>query len=182
MKQRVEDLGNKGAPEGAALLCGLASLVVLFGVLGLLVGSWVEQILGSRINVHAMFGLFLCALVSVRFYKRLQCAAPMLQIEIRDLSRELSRMVYLSLYMVIGARQIIGLAGWRSPGGVLEFGEFAADEDLQAIVVYGLAGLLLIRVLAFGLWLRWFRSGAVVTGGAALLTGSDRNFEVLPRS
>jgi hypothetical protein len=182
MKQRVADLGNKGAPEGAALLCALGALVVLFGILGLLDGSWVRQILGSRINVHAMFGLFLCALVALRFHGRLKCAAPMLQTDIRDLSRELSRMVYLSLYLVIGARQIIGLANWLRPGGVLEFGKFAADEDIQAVVAYGLVGLLLIRVLAFGFWLHWSRSGASVIGRPALPGAHDRNIEELPRS
>lgn len=77
---------------------------------------WVKQILGSRIIVHAMFGLLLCSLVAVRFHRRLQCAAPRLRADIRALSRELSRMVYLSLYMVIGVRQIIGLANWLRPG------------------------------------------------------------------
>jgi hypothetical protein len=183
MKQRVAVLGAKGAPEGVALLCGLAALVVLFGVLGLLDVPWVKHILGSRVNVHAVFGLFLCTLVAVRFHGRLKCAAPMLQADIRDLSRELSRMVYLSLYVVIGVRQIIGLADWLRPGGgVLEFGKFASDGDLQAIVGYGLVGLLLIRVLAFGFWLHWSRGGATVAGGAALLRAPDRNFEELPRS
>ena len=182
MKQRVADLGNRGAPEEAALLCGLASLVILFGVLGLLDEPWIKQILGSRVNVHAMFGLFLCSLVAVRFHRRLKCAAPMLQTGMRDLSRELSRMVYLSLYMVIGVRQIIGLAEWLRPGGVLESGKFAADEDLQAIVAYGLVGLLLIRVLAFGFWLHWSRGGATVIDRAALLGAHDRNIEELPRS
>jgi hypothetical protein len=67
-------------------------------------------------------------------------------------------------------------------GGVLGFGKFAAAEDLQAIVAYGLVGLLLIRVLAFGFWLHWSRSGATVVAGATLLRASDRNFEELPRS
>jgi cytochrome b561 len=177
MKQRVAVLGNKGAPEGVALILGLAALVVLFGVLGLLDGSWVEQILGSRINVRAMFGLFLCTLVAVRFHGRLKCGAPMLQTDICDLSRELSRMVYLSLYMVIGVRQIIGIADWLRPAGVLEFGKFAADEDLQAIVAYGLVGLLLIRALAFGFWLHWSRSGVTAIDGAVLSRASGRNFE-----
>jgi cytochrome b561 len=154
MKQRVADLESEEVPEGVALLCGLASLAVLFGVLGLLDGSWVRQMLGSRVNVHAMFGLSLCTLVAVRFYGRLKHVAPMLHTDIRELSRELSRMVYLSLYAVVGLRQVIGLADWLRPGGALEFGRMAADEDMQAVVAYGLVGLLLIRVLAFGFWLQ----------------------------
>jgi hypothetical protein len=169
MKQRVADLGNEGAPEVVVLLCGLASLVVLFGVLGLSDESWVRQCLGSRINAHMMFGLFLCSLIVLRFHCRLKRIAPMLrapllQAQIRDLSRELSRTVYLFLYMVIGIRQLAGLANWLMPGGAPEPG-FAAGEDMRAIVVYGLVGLILIRVLAFGFWLHWSRGGGMTSRG-----------------
>jgi hypothetical protein len=160
MKQHLADLGYKDTPEEVALSCALASLVVVFGVLGLLDQSWVKQTLGSWINVHAMFGVFLCSLVAARFHVRLTSAPRVLQADIRGLSRELSRMVYLFLYLVIGVRQIFGLANWLRPVGELEFGNFAADEDIRAVVAYGVVGLLLIRVLAFGFWLYWFRGGA----------------------
>ena len=83
---------------------------------------------------------------------------------------------------MIGVRQIIGLANWLRPVGALELGKFAATEDIQAVVAYGLVGLLLIRLLALGFWLHWSRGGATVMGRAALLGAHDRNIEELPRS
>jgi hypothetical protein len=164
MKQPATDLGNKEPPEGSALPCGLASLAVLFGVLGLLDGSWAEQLLGSRAGLHALFGLLLCSLVGVRFHRRLNWATPASQLDIRELSRELSRMVYLSLYAVIGLRQIIGLADWSWHGGTVEFGR-SSDGDLQTVVAYGIVGLLFIRVLAFGTWLHVARVAATTIDG-----------------
>jgi hypothetical protein len=156
MKQRLADLGNKESPGGLALPCGLASLAVVSGVVGLLDGPWTRQILGSRVGIDALFGLLLCALVAVRFHRRLHCAAPASQSDIRELSRELSRMVYLSLYVVIALRQIVGFADWSWNGGTMDFGKLS-DGALQTVVAFGIAGLLFIRVLAFGTWLRMAR-------------------------
>jgi cytochrome b561 len=166
MKQPVADPGSKGPSEGMALPCGLASLALLFGVLGLLDESWNTQILGSRSSLHALFGLLLCTLVVVRFHRRFNWAAPASQSDIRELSRELSRMVYLSLYAVIGLRQIVGLADWLRHGGTMEFGKLS-DGDLQAVVAYGIVGLLLIRVLAFGTGLHAARGAATMIDGGA---------------
>jgi hypothetical protein len=181
MRQHAANLGSKESPERMVLLCGLASLAVLFGVLGLLDESWAEQVLGSRASLRALFGLFLCALVAVRFHRRLNWATPASQSDIRELSRELSRMVYLSLYAVIGLRQIVGFADWSWHGGTMEFGK-SSDDALQALVVYGMVGLFFIRVLALGSWLYGTRSAAIMVDGAAMMKASDRDFEELPRS
>jgi cytochrome b561 len=164
MKLRLADHVTKHTSEDAVLSCGLASLVFFCGVFGLLGESWVKQMLGSRIDLHAMFGVFLCTLVAVRFHARLKRTPRMPPADIRSLSRELSRMVYLSLYAVIGIRQILAFASRLSPAGTREIGNFAADDDLQALVAYGLVGLMLIRALAFG-----------------FLGARDRNIEELPR-
>lgn len=158
MKQRAADLGSNESPEGTALPCILASLVLLFGVLGLLDGPWVTRILGSRVGLHALFGLFLYTLVAVRFHSGMNWAAPAPPSDIRRLSRELSRMVYLSLYAVIGLRQLVSLADWSSHGGSMQFAKLS-DVDLQAILAYGIAGLFFIRLLAVGTWLRGARLG-----------------------
>jgi hypothetical protein len=164
MKQPAADLGNKEPPEGWALPCGLASLALLFGLLGLLDGSWSERIPGSRGGLHALFGLLLCSLVAVRFHRRLNWATPASQSDIRELSRELSRMVYLSLYVVIGLRQIVCLAEWSWHGGIVEFGR-SSEGDLQIVVTYGIVGLLFIRVLAFGAWQHAVRGAAITIDG-----------------
>jgi cytochrome b561 len=171
MKQRAADLESKGSPEGMALS----------GVLGLLDGPWAAQVVGSRAGLHALFGSLLSALVAVRFHRRLNRAPPASQSDIHRLSRELSRMVYLSLYAVIGLRQIVGFADWSRHGGTVEFGKLS-DGDLQAIVAYGIAGLLFVRVLAFGTWLYAAHGAAAMIDGTALVIASDRSFKRLPRS
>ena len=60
----------------------------------------------------------------------------------------------LDFDMIVGVRQIIGLADGLRPGGALEF----------------------------GFWLHWSHSGATVADGATLLRAPGRNFEELPRS
>jgi hypothetical protein len=166
MKQRVADHACRQGPEGAAVLWSLASLVVLFGVLGLLDVSWPKRVLGSWVNLHAIFGLLLWIFVAARFHSGLKVATPMRPADIRSLSRELSRTVYLLLYAVIGIREIIGVVGWLWHSGTWASGEFAADAELQAVIAYGLIGLLLIRALAFG---------TAMAGGAAIGKPSDRS-------
>jgi hypothetical protein len=159
MKQRVADLGNTKSPAGTAWQCGLAALAVLFGVVGLFEGSWPSHILGQQFVLQAMFGVLLCVLVAVRFHRHWNWVSPAPHFDIRELSRELSRMVYLSLYVVIGLRQIVGFADCSWHGGSVECGT-VADGGLQAVVAYGIAGLLFIRVLAFGTWLHSARVAA----------------------
>lgn len=150
MKRRVADHERREGPEGAAVLWSLASLVVLLGVLGLLDDSWPRRFLGTWIDFHAMFGLLLWIFLAARFQRALRISAPPRPADIRGLIRELSRTIYLLLYGVIGIRQLVGLSGRLWHGGVPASHEFASDDDLQAIIAYGLIGLLLIRVLAFG--------------------------------
>jgi hypothetical protein len=131
------------------LLCALALLTVVFGVLGLFDRSRAEQIVGSRVDLHAIFGLLLCTLIAARFLMRLEKPASAPQTYIRELSRELSRMVYLLLYLIIGLHQSISLADRLRYGGSAESANFSANDDLQAIVAYGIVGLLLIRGMTF---------------------------------
>src|SRR5271156_1334976 len=76
-----------------------ALLVATIGVLGLLDGSWLRQMLESWINIHALFGSLLCGLVLVRYQWRVRHSPCMLPADIRELSRHLSRIVYLLLYV-----------------------------------------------------------------------------------
>jgi hypothetical protein len=152
MKQRAADHECSEGPEGPAALYSLALLVVLFGVAGLLEDSWLKRLLGTWVNFHAMFGLLLWIFVAARFHRALKISPPSRRADIRGLIRELSRSIYLFLYLVIGIRQLVGISGCLWQGGAFTSRAFASDEDLQAIVAYGLIGLLLIRVLAFGAW------------------------------
>jgi cytochrome b561 len=52
-------------------------LIVIVGVLGLLHDSWPDQTQAFWINVHALFGIFLWALLLVRFGYRLRHSPPL---------------------------------------------------------------------------------------------------------
>jgi cytochrome b561 len=136
--------------QGIVLHLVAAVLVVFVGVLGLLDDSWLRNLLASWINVHALFGLLLWGLVVWRFYGRARQDPPMRRAEIRSLSRRLSRMVYLLLYLVIGTKQVLAIATLVRHGGTLTL---EPTKDFQAILLYGLITLIIIRILAVWVWL-----------------------------
>jgi cytochrome b561 len=141
-------------------------LAVLIGVFGLLRDSWLATALTSRSRVHALFGLLLVGLVLTRFYWWLKHSPPAQKADIRRFSRQLSRLVYLILYLVICGRQIIGIVNFMWQGGILDFGLllnndsaqdlgiYKSTADFRAILVCGLIALAAIRGLAFWTWLR----------------------------
>jgi cytochrome b561 len=149
-----------------------ALLAVVIGVLGLAGVSWPRQMLESWINIHVLFGLLLCGLVYSRCHWRVMHSPHMLPPDIRQLSRHLSRIVYLLLYLVIGVRESISILGSLWHGGALDFNLFDArfrqrpdyarfnpKDDFQLFFASGLFALIFVRVLAFRLWLR-FRTRA----------------------
>jgi hypothetical protein len=111
-------------PRSAALL--FSSRI---GVLGLLAASWPRQMLESWINIHALFGLLLCGLVFSRCWRRLKHSPRMLAADIRELSRHLSRIVYLLLYVVIGVRQTVSVLNSIWHGSAVDFNPF--DEHFR---------------------------------------------------
>jgi cytochrome b561 len=150
-----------------ALFGCAALLVVVIGVLSLLDGSWLRQMLESWINIHALFGLLLCGLVLVRYQWRVRHSRGMLPTDIRELSRHLSRIVYLLLYVVIGIRQSIGIINSIWHGSAVDFNLFDdrasngpdragwnPKDDFQLLLATGLFVLIIVRVLACRLWLR----------------------------
>jgi hypothetical protein len=142
-------------------------MAVAIGVLGLLGATWERQALESWINIHALFGLLLGGLVLASFEWRVKHSPPMLPLDVRELSRYLSRIVYLLLYAVLGVRESIVLAHSAWYGGAVDFSLFdphvgrAPDyrwfnpkDDFQLFLASGLFALLFVRVLAIGLWRR----------------------------
>ena len=94
-------------------------------------------------GLHALFGPLLSVFVVAAFYRRVRRAPPMHMDELRNFSRGLSRLVYLQLYAVFGAVLLASLPVWPI-------------TELRAVLGYGIAALVMIRVLAawLGLYLR----------------------------
>ena len=104
--------------------------------------------------LHALFGCLPSAFVVAAFYRRVRRAPPMHMDELRNFSRSLSRLIYLQLYVVFGAVLLANMPVW--PIG-----------ELRAILGFGIAALLMIRVLAAWLALRLHRNagaGARIDG------------------
>lgn len=148
--------------EAFLVLIGL--IAVTIGVVGLLGASWPRQMLESWINIHTLFGVLLCAVVSVRYR---WYVGHSLGDDVRGVSRHLSRIIYLLLYLVVGVREIVGLLSRLTHDGAVDFNLFAGPfrsgpdqvgwnprDDFQLFIASGLVALVFVRVLAFSLWQR----------------------------
>ena len=139
----------------------LATLALAAGVLGLMDAYWPRKLLESRINIHALYGLLLCGMVLARYQWCVKHSPLLLSTDSRELSRHLSRVVYLSLYLVIGVALSIHLVDsiWR--GRAVDFNPFdersrngsdskesGSKADFQQFFVAGLFALAFVRVLA----------------------------------
>jgi cytochrome b561 len=144
-----------------------APVTVAIGVLGIQGDSWLRQMLETCINIHALFGLLLCGLVFARYRWCVGHSPRMLPADIRGLSGDLSRIVYLILYVAIGMREIIGILNSLWHGGAIDFNLFEnrihngpdhsgwdPNDDFQMFFASGLFALVFVRVLAYRLWLR----------------------------
>jgi cytochrome b561 len=144
----------------------MAVLVVVVGVLGLIGSSWPRQVMERWVNIHVLFGLLLCGLIAACYQRRFRQSPCMLPTDIRELSRHLSRVVYLILYIVIGVRLSIGIIDGIWHGAAADFSlfdermrngpdsaGFDPNDDFQQFVAAGLVVLVIVRVVAFRLWL-----------------------------
>lgn len=152
-----------------ARYCGWGGLVVLIGVLGLLPDSWLTGVVQSKTAFHALFGLLLCGLVAARFQWWLKSSPPAHPLDIRQFTRRLSRMVYLVLYLVTGAMEVINFIGARQDGirPARDFALLIPTSDSEAFLICGLIALVSIRVLAFWSWRRLVRAGTAGSEPAA---------------
>jgi cytochrome b561 len=104
----------------------------------------------------ALFALLLAGLLAARFRWWLRYSPPVSAADIGVFSRRLSRMVYLVIYLIIGAQLIVnivgGLRGDAGPGPGQNLGILSPIS--QDLVMFGLIALALIRVLAYLTWRR----------------------------
>jgi cytochrome b561 len=134
--------GSSRLTSTRTMFWSMASLVVL-GAIGLTYDSWLKGIPVSWISVRTLFALLLWSFVIARFYWRVKHSWPMPLVDIRELSRTLSRTVYLLLYVVVGINQLLSMRQVICYGAAFE-----PAEGLQPYLVYGLVALIIIRILA----------------------------------
>ena len=155
---------------------GIAVLVVVVGIAGLMAHSWPRQRVESWINIHLLFGLLLCGWVIIRYRRYVSQSPCMLPADARGLSRQLSRIVYWVLYGVIGLKQSISIVSSLWHGGTVDFSlfdeglrhgpdtrVFDLNDDFQLFLASGLVMLVIVRVMAFRLWLRLVEKSLTAT-------------------
>jgi cytochrome b561 len=121
----------------------------------------------SWINIHLLFGLLLCGWLVIRYQRRVSQSPGMLPADVRGLSRQLSHIVYCVLYGVLGLKQSIGIVSSLWHGGAVHLSLFDESlrhgpdtqvfdlrDDFQLFLASGLVPLVMVRVIAFRLWLR----------------------------
>jgi cytochrome b561 len=151
-----------------ALYGCIALVTVAIGLWSLLGATWQKQYFGSWFAIHVLFGLLLCGVVVARCQWCIARATrALLPADVRSLSRHLSRIVYLMLYLSMGAREMVAILsslwhrsavdfsflGPHAPHGPDYLG-FYPNDDLQMFVASGLCALIFVRILAFRLRLR----------------------------
>jgi cytochrome b561 len=139
----------------------LVGLIVGTGVLGLVGQAWLRQRLESRIDIHVLLALLLCALIASRFWNHLQSSKSIDTGDLRHLSRQSTRLVYLLLYLIIGLRAVLGMCDCTWAGTTCDLSVFAPQidtgfklydfnphDDFQALLLCGLFALAAIRLVA----------------------------------
>jgi hypothetical protein len=121
-----------------------AALVLVLGVIGQWVDSptYPNRIVG--IEIHALFGVSLCAAVFIQFYRSMKHAPLAASQDIAKFSRSFSRKIYLLMYVLLGLRLAMGLdRPLPRPA-----------EGFRDYLIGGVLALILVRVLAA----RWIRA------------------------
>jgi hypothetical protein len=117
---------------------GLTVLVCAVGVAALILDSWPRPVHGTWINLHPLFGVLLMSAVLVQF-----------QQHAGDI-RQLSRAVFLLLYLLFGANQIVRIGAWfwnSQAHGASHPAILQPPENLRDYLAYGVLALLAIHVL-----------------------------------
>jgi hypothetical protein len=102
-----------------------------------------------------LFALLIACLLAAQFRWWLKCSAPVSAAAIRVISRRSSRVVYLVLYLIIGAQQIANIIGGLQNNGGPGQDLGVLKPTSQGFLVCGLIALVLIRVVAYLTWRRY---------------------------
>jgi cytochrome b561 len=149
-------------------------LVVGVGTLGLLHDSFARDTQSFWINIHAVLGLLLWALLLARIFWRLRYPPPALPADTGEFSRRVSAPVHFGLYLLLFVIPIIGVVTFVWHGRVFDFGLFQVDfgvaknraifhptEDIHQYLAYALFALAGVHALA-ALWHHFIRHDGVL--------------------
>jgi cytochrome b561 len=152
----------------------VAALVVVVGTLGLLHDDWPKATQGYWINMHALLGLMLWALVIARLAWRVRHAPPALPHTVGWLARRLSSPVHFALYGLLLLIPVLGIITFVYHGRVFDLGLFRIDfgikknravfaptEDVHGYLAYALFGLAGLHATA-ALWHHFYLRDGVL--------------------
>lgn len=125
------------AIKAGELRRGLTVLVCAVGVAGLILDSWPRPAHGTWINLHPLFGMLLWVAVLVQVQQQ------------PGKIRQLSRAVFLLLYLLFGVSQIVRIGAWlwNSQAHGASLAILQPPENLRDYLAYGVLALLSIHVL-----------------------------------
>lgn len=134
-----------------------AMLVYALGIAGLLQDAWPAQLYRPWLNLHAVFGIALCVMVLGHFRRATQRADDA---DIAICCRQLSRTVYLMLYVLFGVDLLTRMVLLRIGAMPHLHGTalLLPAENLRDYLAYGLAAVLSTRLMA-----AWRRSGSMLS-------------------
>jgi cytochrome b561 len=163
--------------DGAAMAFHwiMVVLVVLVGVLGLLHDSWPRATQAWWINLHALLGLLVWALLMARLWWRRRHPPPELPASAGTIARRLSAPVHLLLYLLLFAIPILGIVTFIWHGRAFDFGLFKVDfgvaknraifsptEDIHGYLAYTLFALIGLHLCA-ALWHQFVRRDGLLS-------------------
>ena len=147
----------------------MAVLILVVGTLGLLHDSWPKGTQSFWINLHALIGLLVFALLLARLAWRARHPPPPLPPETGALSRRLSRPVHAFMYGLLFVIPLFGIVTFIWHGRVFDLGLFKIDfgvrknpaifhptEDIHGYLAYALFALAGIHIAA-ALWHQFVR-------------------------
>jgi cytochrome b561 len=146
----IEAVDSQTRAAGARRLSFVLPLYAL-GIAGLMRDARLGALYLPRVNLHGIFGAMLWLLVVAQFRQASLAGAALNGAGVHEISRGLSRRVYLLLYVLFGASYFIRIAAiiWnRGTLGALHPAMLTSPENLRDYLAYGVFALLTIRVLA----------------------------------
>jgi hypothetical protein len=128
-----------GLAYAAIVQWSVALLTALVGLMGVVHNTWPRDFRGPEFRLPLAFGIGMACFIAMRFYWHARPPAQGSDTRIR-LTRPLSRLVYLTLFLLIGANQVLAVLNNHALA--------ASATRLQGYLFAGIVSLALIRILA----------------------------------